>query len=353
MANFYHLSIKNITKETHNSVSIEFTVPESLKNNFVFTPGQYITIQKALNGAQVRRDYSICCAQNSGKLKIGIKAVENGLFSQYATKELKVGDELEISEPRGRFLLATDASHQKNYLAFAAGSGITPILSMVKSALAIEPNSKFVLVFGNKTQEDIMFKKDLEVLQSQYADRFFLHYVFSKASYENHFSGRITKAVVNSVVKDLHAGTRFDASYLCGPEAMIHEVKDTLLENNFSENTVHFELFTVATEENNETVAEESLDGEATITVLLDDDEETFTMPKDKTILERALLQGLDAPYSCQGGICSSCLAKVTEGKAVMQKNAILDDDEVAEGLILTCQAHPVTNTIKVDFDDV
>lgn len=353
MANFYHLSIKNITKETHNSVSIEFTIPESLKSRFSFTPGQYITLQTDLNGEQIRRDYSICCAQNSGKLKVGIKAVENGLFSQYATKELKVGNELEVSEPRGRFLLNTDAAQQKNYAAFVAGSGITPVLSMIKSSLAIESNSTFVLVYGNKTLEDVMFKNDLDALKEMYGNRFSVYYSFSKSNYENHFSGRIDETIVQKVTKELHGNITFDDYFLCGPEAMINLVKESLITSGVAKNNVHFELFTVPTEDNSVQQSESTtLTGDAEITIILDDEEETFTMKPALTILDAALKKGLDAPYSCQGGICSSCIAKVTEGKAVMDKNTILDEDEVEEGLILTCQAHPVTSTIKVDFDD-
>lgn len=353
MANFYHLSIKNIIKETYSSVSIEFSIPESLKSRFTFTPGQYITLQTALNGEQIRRDYSICCAQNSDTLKVGIKAVENGLFSQYATKELKVGDELEVSEPRGRFLLNTDISNQKNYIAFVAGSGITPVLSMVKSVLAVEPNSKFVLVYGNKTLEDVMFKKELDILNETYGDRLFVYYTFSKSSYENFLSGRIDEALVNKVTKELHGTTTFNDYFLCGPEAMITIVKDTLINNGVANDKVHFELFTAPTETNNsEKINIESFTGEAEITVLLDDEEQTFTMQSEDTLLDAALKNGIDAPYSCQGGICSSCIAKVTEGKAIMDKNTILDEDEVADGLILTCQAHPTTSRIKIDFDD-
>lgn len=353
MANFYHLSIKNITKETYNSVAIEFNIPESLKSTFSFTPGQYITIQTTLNGEQIRRDYSICCAQNSGELKVGIKAVENGLFSQYATKELKIGNELEVSEPRGRFLLNTNATHQKNYAAFVAGSGITPVLSMIKSALAIEPNSTFVLVYGNKTLEDVMFKNDLELLKETYSDRFSVYYSFSKSNLENHFSGRIDETIVQKVIKELHGNIIFDDYFLCGPEAMINLVKESLAISGVAKNNIHFELFTAPTEDNSAKQSEpEILTGDAEITIILDDDEDTFTMKPAHTILDAALKKGLDAPYSCQGGICSSCIARVTEGKAVMTKNTILDEDEVAEGLILTCQAHPVTNTIKVDFDD-
>ncbi|MDJ0644559.1 MAG: FAD-binding oxidoreductase [Flavobacteriaceae bacterium] len=353
MAKFYMLTIKELIQETHNSVSILFTIPKSLNSVFSFVPGQYVTVQKQLNGEQVRRDYSICASQNSGEIKIGVKAVEDGTFSQFATSQLKVGDALEVSAPQGRFQLKTHSENRKNYLAFAAGSGITPIMSMIYSALEIEPQSTFVLVYGNQTLEDVMFKKELDSLSERYTERFFIYYIFSRSSYDNHLKGRIDGSIANLILDEKHDGVQFDDYFLCGPEPMINTVKDTLKSKGISESNIHFELFTVSTAVNAEVDRIENLSGETVITVHLDDEEETFTMPKESTILERVLLQGLDAPYSCQGGICSTCIAQVVEGRAVMEKNSILSDEEVEEGLILTCQAHPVTDTIEVDYDNV
>lgn len=350
MSALYILSIKKITQETHNSVSITFNIPSSLKGKFSFIPGQYLTIQKELKGERIRRDYSICSSQQSGEITIGVKAVENGTFSQFATSQLKEGDELEVSAPQGRFQLIPQKESQKNYMAFTAGSGITPILSMVTSALEIENNSKFVLVYGNKTLDDVMFKSNIDALEERYKDRFFVHYIFSKTSYDSHLSGRIDMSVVNQILekyKDIEIADYF----LCGPEAMINLATETIEKTGVAENKIHFELFTSSVAESSDEI--ESLEGESEITILLDDEEKTFTMPKKATILEQALLKGLDAPYSCQGGICSSCLAKVTEGKATMDKNSILSDEEVADGFILTCQAHPLTSKIIIDYDDV
>ena len=349
MSSFYILSIKKITKETHNSVSITFNIPESLKSHFSFIPGQYITIQTTINDEQIRRDYSICSSSESGEIRVGVKAIENGTFSQFAVHQLKEGDELEVSTPQGRFNLITDNNNAKNYIAFAAGSGITPILSMVKSVLEIESNSKFVLVYGNKTAEDIMFKSDLDECVIAHKDRFFINYIFSKTSYNDHFHGRIDASILSQIL-ERNKELNFDDYFLCGPEPMINLIKDTLKEQKIADSKVHFELFTTSTESSEEI---ESLEGESEITVLLDDEEETFKMPKSSTILEQALLKGLDAPYSCQGGICSTCIAKITEGKAKMEKNSILTEDEINDGLILTCQAHPTTSKITVDYDDV
>lgn len=350
MAKFYILTVQEVRKETANSVSILFSVPDNLKETFSFIPGQYITIQIELNNEQIRRDYSICSSQNSGELKVGIKAVENGTFSQYAVTQLKAGDELEVSAPQGRFNLSPNADATKKYIAFAAGSGITPILSMIQSVLEDEPHSKFVLVYGNKNVNEVMFKKDIEQLKDTYNDRFFIHYTFSQEQYDEYHSGRIDSRYAKIILDESYEGMKFDDYFLCGPEPMIDDLKALIKSLEVPENNIHFELFTSAPESSNEVL---DFNGDTQITVLLDDEEDTFTMQRKRTILESALLQGLDAPYSCQGGICSTCIAQVTEGKAVMEKNSILSTEEVEEGLILTCQAHPVSPKIVIDYDNV
>lgn len=347
MATFYNVNIKEIKQETANAVSVVFSIPENLITEFSFTAGQYITIEKEINGEAVRRAYSICSTPKSGEIRVAIKAVENGVFSTYATTDLKVGDEVKISTPEGRFLLNPEA--KKNYIAFAAGSGITPILSMVKSVLEHEPASTFTLIYGNKSVEDTIFYNELLSLNSKY-EHFNLEFVCSRERQENMLFGRIDKPFTNFFIKNKYKDISFDAAFLCGPEAMINTVSETLKEAGFSNNNIHFELFTVSEDEN---AKDEIKEGTSEITVLLDDEETTFTMTQTDNILAASLRNDLDPPYSCQGGVCSSCLAKVTEGKAVMVKNTILTDGEVEEGLILTCQAHPTTSKISIDFDDV
>ncbi len=350
MAQFYRLTIEKIDRVTPQAVALSFKIPDSLKDAFAFIPGQYITLQTEINGEQVRRDYSICSSKNVADITVGIKAVEKGLFSQFANTALKEGHELEVSAPTGRFNLHTDSNHKKNYLAFAAGSGITPILSMITSSLEEEPESRFVLVFGNKRQEDVMFNRELKELKQRFSDRFFLHYAFSQEPQEGHLSGRISAETVGYMLDEQHTQINFDAYFLCGPELMINEVKSSLEGRGVAAAQIHFELFTSSASVDS---SEEVYDGETQVRLYLDDDEESFSMRGDQSILEAALLEGLDAPYSCQGGICSTCIAKVTEGKAHMQKNSILTEAEVEEGLVLTCQAHPITATITVDYDAV
>jgi ring-1,2-phenylacetyl-CoA epoxidase subunit PaaE len=346
MSTFHKLTIQKIIQETSDAVSILFNVPAELKDVFSFVAGQYVTLKATINGNEVRRAYSICASQNSNELKVAVKAVTNGLFSTFATTELKENDTLEVSIPEGKFILNPEAN--KNYIAFAAGSGITPVLSMVKTVLENESSSTFTLIYGNKSTENTIFKSELDALHQTHAN-FNLHYVFSQEQVEGSKFGRIDSEITNHFVKDLYNNITFEAAFLCGPEEMINVVSETLQQHSFTKENVFFELFTASTEENDVAIPE----GKTAITVLLDDEETTFIMDKKDDILAASLRNDLDAPYSCQGGVCSSCLCKVTEGKAVMTKNSILSEDEVEEGFVLACQAHPTTTSIVVDFDDV
>jgi ring-1,2-phenylacetyl-CoA epoxidase subunit PaaE len=348
MNTFHKLSIKNRIQETANAVSLVFEVPENLKTNFFFKAGQYITLKATINGCEIRRAYSICSAPESGELKVAIKTVDNGVFSTYATSQLKVGDVLEVHEPEGKFVL--EPTRSNNYLGIAAGSGITPVLSMIKAVLQREPSSSFTLIYGNKSSEETMFKAELDALSVTYDTRFNLHYVFSRQNEKGSLFGRIDKGHTNYFIKNIYKNWSFKTVFLCGPEEMIKTVSTTLKENRYKESQILFELFTASV---NEESSSQIKEGQTEVTVLLDDEEFTFTMKQTDDILAAALRNDVDAPYSCQGGVCSSCLAKVTDGKSVMAKNNILTDDEVDDGFILTCQAHPITSKISIDYDDV
>ncbi len=350
MPSFKKLIIKEIKRETASAVSILFNVPEELKPNYTFIAGQYVNLRLTLDGQEIRRAYSICSSPESRELRIAVKAVKDGVFSQFANTKLKAGDLIEVGKPEGKFTFEPQVDRQKNYAAFVAGSGITPAISILKSVLKGEPKSSFVLVYGNKSPEETIFYQELHDLQSKYTGRLFVHYVFSQAKAEGELFGRIDKSVVNFVLNNKHKEIEFDKFYLCGPEEMINLVSAVLKENNISEKNIKFELFSTSSVENK---IEKSLEGHTKITILVDDEETTFEMSQKQTILEAALKQGVDAPYSCQGGICSSCLARITTGTAVMKKNSILTDSEIAEGLVLTCQAHPTSAEIVVDYDDV
>lgn len=348
MSTFYTLKVKNIIKETADAVSIIFDIPLEVQPDFTFVAGQYITLKATINGEEIRRAYSLCSSPNSNEVKVAVKAVENGKFSTYATTQLQIGDTLEVLKPEGKFTLQPQPN--KNYIGFAAGSGITPVLAMIKSVLESGTNATFTLIYGNKSVANTIFYNELNNLREKYSSHFSVHYVFSREAQENALFGRIDRGHTNYFLKNIYKDVSFDEAFLCGPEEMIDLVSGTLIENGFTSENINFELFTASVDE--ESVSQIK-DGETEIKVLLDDEETAFTMQQTDTILAASLRNKLDAPYSCQGGVCSSCIAKVTEGKAVMTKNQILTDEELGEGLILTCQAHPTTAKIVVDFDDV
>lgn len=350
MSTFYKLAVKEIIRETPEAISVLFNVPSELKDNYQFTAGQYINLKLTLDGNEIRRAYSICSTPESGELKIAIKAIKNGYFSKFANEQLTAGKVLEVGTPEGKFTFEPDAARLKNYAAFVAGSGITPVMSILQTVLEKEPDSTFVLVYGNKSSNETIFYNQLHDLQLKYVGRFFVHYVFSQQKADDQLFGRIEKSTVNFVLKNKHKEKEFDKFYLCGPEEMINRVSDVLKENNVKEKDIKFELFSSSSSENE---IQKSLEGHTKITVLVDGDETSFEMSQKQSLLEAALKQGLDAPYSCQGGICSSCIARISKGTAEMKKNTILTDGEIAEGLILTCQAHPTSGEIFVDYDDV
>jgi len=349
MSDFHSLRVSSVQQLTLNAVAISFSIPENLKDAFSFSAGQYVTISKEINGVELRRAYSISSMPASGKITVGIKKVTDGVFSVYANEIIKTGDILEVMEPEGRFVFEPTNS-AKHIGAFAAGSGITPIMSIAETVLKGHLNSTFVLVYGNQNTHEAMFSKEIEALKKQYVNRFFVQNVYSREKEEGALFGRIEASTVNFIVKNKFKDTSFDAFYLCGPEEMIDLVSVTLQEAGTSKDKIFFELFT--TSETVDTMAQE-LEGKTQIEVVVDDETFTFIMDKKMLVLDAVLKQKIDAPYSCQGGVCSSCIARIKEGKAEMVKNQILTDGEIADGLILTCQAHPLTATLKVDYDDV
>jgi ring-1,2-phenylacetyl-CoA epoxidase subunit PaaE len=350
MSVFHNLLVKEVKRETPSAVSVSFEIPESLQSDFKFIPGQYITIEKELKGNNLRRAYSICSSRESNDFRVAIKQVDQGNFSVYANNDLKAGDTLDVSVPEGNFILETNSENKKKYIAFVAGSGITPVFSMIKSVLNTEAESTFVLIYGNKTKEETIFKSELDQLGTDFKDRFKIYYVYSKEMNDDAYSGRINEVVLKDVLGGKHNQINYDAYFICGPETMVDLVEETLSNRKVDRDLIKFELFTSTTKKKE---VEADLSGNSEITIVLDEEETTYQMSQKELILNTALAQGLDAPYSCQGGVCSSCLARVTEGKAEMEKNTILNAIEVEEGLILTCQAHPTTAHIKIDFDDV
>jgi len=349
MSEFHTLTLSEVIKETPNSVVLTFDVPEPLVKNYEFISGQYLTIKHEIDGKEIRRAYSICSTPKSKKLQVGIKKVQDGAFSVFAHSQLKAGDSLNVMIPDGKFMLQPQADVTKNYAAFVAGSGITPVISMIETILKEEPNSTFLLAYGNTSVSETMFHARLQQLMLDFPTRLNIEFLYSRERQEGVRFGRIDRSLVNLFLKNKFESTVFDAFYLCGPEPMIDEVSSALKENGINEKIIHFELFTTA----EIGLLVESHDGTTELTVTVDDETATFTMEQGKSVLEATLANDMDAPYSCQGGICSTCIARIKEGKAEMSKNQILTDGEIAEGLILTCQAHPTTPTLVIDYDDV
>jgi len=350
MASFKTLQIKHIRRETSKAVSLCFDVPKPLEAQYRFEAGQYLTLKAVIDGEEVRRDYSICSSPDSGELTVTVKEIPNGLFSSYANRSLAVGDAVEVAPPKGRFVL--NKTHPpETIVGFAAGSGITPIMSHLKTTLETNTFQKFVLIYGNKSPKETIFYDEILALKKQYNSRFEVQFLFSQSHEDTALFGRIDRGNTTYILKQNTALLRSSTFYLCGPEGMIQTVQEVLLENGVSRENILFELFS------SKQITSEPISSikqcKISVTLLVDDDTESFEMESDKTILEAALNQNIDVPYSCQGGVCSSCICRITEGSAEMRQNSVLTDSEVAEGLILSCQAVPTSSKIHVDFDDI
>jgi ring-1,2-phenylacetyl-CoA epoxidase subunit PaaE len=358
MIHFHSLRVARVRKETEDCVSIVFDVPQELEELFRFRPGQSLTMRKILAGEEVRRTYSICSAPADGMLRVAVKKVEGGVFSTWANEELKEGELVEVMPPVGKFNTPLDPSQQKNYVAFAAGSGITPVLSLARATLLAEPKSSFTLVYGNRTRNSIIFKEELEALKDKFIDRFRIYHVLSREKTDAPIgTGRIDTEKLGlffSRVIDLDSVDEF---FLCGPEEMIFCIKGYLSSRHVSEDHIHFELFTVPGQKkstvNTEEKKERSSGPVASVRVKLDGISFDFELGyEDETILDAALKQGADLPYACKGGVCTTCKARLTQGSVKMDENWGLEPDEVEQGFILTCQSHPTSKKIVVDFDE-
>ncbi|MFY7840001.1 MAG: 1,2-phenylacetyl-CoA epoxidase subunit PaaE [Lacibacter sp.] len=354
---FHPLAVKEVKKETADCVSILFRVPEALQKTFQFTQGQSLTMRTIINGEEVRRTYSICSSPLEQELRVAVKKVTGGAFSIFANEQLQAGDVLEVMPPIGRFNTMLDAGNKKHYVAFAAGSGITPLLSIIKTTLAAEPQSSFTLVYGNRNRSSIIFFEELEGLKNKFIDRFNLIHILSREKTESDLNfGRISKEKCSLLFNRLLNIETADEFFICGPEEMIFTVKEFLETKKVDEKKIHFELFTTPGQskkyEVRSTKYEE--DGpQSNITVRLDGRSFDFTIPlnSDTTILDAAMQQGADVPYACKGGVCCTCKARLLQGEVKMDVHWGLEQEEIEQGYILTCQSHPVSEKVVVDFD--
>jgi ring-1,2-phenylacetyl-CoA epoxidase subunit PaaE len=347
---FQSLTIKNIQKETLNSVSIEFDVPNGNQNDYSFKAGQFLTLKADLDGEDVRRSYSICSSPNSGELKVVVKQIPNGKFSTYANTQLKTGDKVEVAKPSGTFFLETTPSNSKKYVLIAAGSGITPVISILKTVLADEPSSSVDLFYGNKSKSQTIFKSELESLKTEHGNRLNLNFIYSEEKGESRFhTGRIEGRKIKKIFKKESPVANVNEVFMCGPQAMTENVQAVLLNKfDFPATQVHFELFTatapVATKK-------KSTAGKSVVTAILDGKDIQFPVNKNESILEAGLRAGNDIPFSCQGGVCGACKCIVVSGEAEMEMNLALSDDEVDSGYSLACQTKCNSEEVKVSFD--
>ena len=344
-----------MNKETEDCVSLTFDIPDNLKNEFNFSCGQYLTLENKINGENVRRAYSLCSTPNEGIHKVAIKKIKDGVFSSFANDHLKKGDLLRVMKPMGNFTLSTNRSNQKNYVFYAAGSGITPILSMIKSVLLSEPKSCVTLFYGNKGFSSIIFREELESLKNKYLEQFRMVHVFSKENIGNTIQqGRIDKEKNDAFLQTFLKNENIDGVYLCGPESMIKDVSESFTNHGVNKDKIHFELFTSSSSKKaSKTKNTKQKSFDSLVTIQIDGDSFDLEMKSDgENILDVAQKNGADLPFACKGGVCCTCKAKVLKGKVSMEVNYALDADEVEDGYVLTCQSHPQTKEVLISFDD-
>ena len=355
MAEFYNIQVKDIYKETRDCSVVSFDIPKNLHETFSFKQGQHLTLRKIINDEDIRRSYSLCSSPLDKEWKVAIKQIPGGLFSTFANTELKAGDALEIAVPTGHFYIETSGEVSRNHIAFAAGSGITPILSIIKTHLISEPNSTFKLFYLNRTVKSIIFKEEIEQLKNQFFDRFQVFYFLTKEQRDIPFlNGRFTTEKLQVLSKTFIDVEDTNSCFICGPQDMIFLIRDELEKAGLDTKKIHYELFFSgkAADENSISEAlEHKVDG-TDVTIVDGGKEFHFIMDDDfDTILDGALAAGADLPFACKGGVCSTCKCEVKEGTVEMKVNYALDDKEVARNLVLSCQAVPTTEKVVVDFD--
>ncbi len=356
MAKFHKIKVKDIYKETKDCSVITFEVPENLAHEFTFRQGQHLTIKTDIDGEDTRRSYSLCSSPMDKEWQVAVKTIPEGKFSTFINSKLKAGDFLEVMVPSGTFGVEVNSNIPKNYLFFAAGSGITPVLSMIKTHLALEPNATCKLFYVNRTAKSIIFKETLEQLRNQYFGRLEIYYFLTKERRDIElFNGRFDDEKMKVLTKNFIDIPDTNEVFLCGPEEMVNYVSNYLIEAGLPKELVHFELFvTGLTEEDKkraERLAQQNVEG-VKVTIVDAGKEFQFTMTKDfDNILDAALASGADLPFACKGGVCSTCKCEILEGSVEMKINYALSDKEVSQNLVLSCQAVPTSEKVKVNFD--
>lgn len=356
MAEFHKIKVADIYKETKDTSVITFDIPQDLKGDFEFTPGQHLTLRKEINGEDIRRSYSLCSSPMEDQWKVAVKLIPEGKFSTYVNEVLKAGDELDVMSPSGTFGVESKKDLKKNYLFFAAGSGITPLMSMIKTHLANEPNSTCKLFYVNKTVKSIIFKEELEQLRNTYFGRLEIYYFLTKERRDIElFNGRFDDEKMQVLTKTFIDIPDTNEVFLCGPENMVNYVSEYLVNSGLPKELVHFELFVKGLSEEDikraERLAQQNVEG-TEVTIVDGGKDFHFTMTKEyDNILDAALGAGADLPFACKGGVCSTCKCEVKEGTVEMKLNYALEEFEVEKNWVLSCQAVPTSDKVVVDFD--
>ena len=354
MSKFYPLTVAQVTQETRDAIAVTFAVPDALKDTFAYQQGQHLTLRAQIDGEDVRRSYSICAAVQDRLLRVAIKRTPGGAFSGWANEHLKAGAVLDVMPPMGHFNVPLDADQARHYLAFAAGSGITPILSIVKTTLLTEPASRFTLFYGNRASSSVLFREELAELKDVFMERLKISYVMSREQQDIElFNGRITGEKCADFLRHWIHLDDIDVAFICGPENMMHGVSKALQDAGMPKERIRIELFAASIPKHRHQPRALAADASRTqVTVIMDGAHASFTMERDKeSILDAGLRAGVDMRYSCKGGVCSTCRCKLVEGKVDMDVNYALEDYEIARGFVLSCQSFPVTDRVIVDFD--
>ena len=356
---FHPLIVRSIQPDTAEAVIVTFDVPAPLRSVFGFTQGQYLTLRKDINGADLRRSYSICAGVDDGELRVGVRKVKGGVFSNWINEHLQAGDRVSVMAPQGRFFVPLDATLKRHHVGIAGGSGITPILSIMKTVLAREPLSQFTLIYGNRLLRSTMFKEEIEDLKNRYLTRLSLHHVFSDEQTDSPLNmGVMNRDKLGDFLKSVVPAAQIDEVYICGPFQMNDEAEAALLAMNVPEERIHIERFGVQRSASGQVgaVLHEAKPGDADaarITLIRDGLKREFAYSKDQpSILDAATAAGVEVPFSCTSGVCGTCRAKCLEGEVRMERNFALDKAEVAAGFVLTCQAHPITDKVVLSFDE-
>ena len=355
MAKFHSIKVAAVYKETKDCSVIQFDIPEVLRSEFQYKQGQHLTLRTTIDGKEVRRSYSLCSSPIEDKWEVAVKKIEGGLFSTFVNEALKTGDTLDVMPPNGTFFTEVNPTKAKNYIAFAAGSGITPILSIIKTHLAAEPNSTFKLFYLNGTVKSIIFKEEIEQLKNIYFNRFEIFYFLTKEHRSSElFNGRFSKEKIQVLTDKIIDVPSTDECFICGPEEMIFLLRDELVAAGMSKENIHFELFNTGLSEEDKKriskIVEKKVEG-TEVTIIDGGKEFHFVMGEDfDNILDGAIAAGADLPYACKGGVCSTCRCKVVEGTTEMKLNYSLEADELAKNYVLSCQAVPTSKKVVVDF---